>query len=317
MFLNRRGFIGTAGAAAVGASLQAQHRIYTLEPDPAGKTLKAPDGRVVFTYLASKPDNVPLAGNSACCIYPVNTPSGECATVIAPTDHRTHRSLFFAWQSMDFDTKEGVLRGDFWGWGHYAPTEGRAIKNRDIRLTGSGSKFAEVAVHNDWTINDVKVLDEATIIRVKEAKNANVLDLTFRFTSDCDVTINQVPFGGLGMCSRKDGEGFFSNPDGKVTLPSSVSTAPASNWPAAPWLSYTIALNNGKTTAIAIVDHPKNPPSNWHEVRSEVCIMPSATALQSLRIAVGQALILKYRAIAHDGEFPPGVLNALAAEFRK
>jgi hypothetical protein len=317
MFLDRRSFIGAAGAAAVGASLEAKNRIYTLEPNPAGKTLMAPDGRVVFTYLALKPPDIPLASNSACCLHPVNTPSGECATDIAPSDHRFHRGLYFAWQSVDFHRKEGVLRGDFWGWGHYAPTEGRVIKNRSIQLTGSGSKSAEVAVNNDWTIDGLKVLDEATNIRVKEDKNANVLDLTFRFTSDYDVTVNQVPFSGIAMQSPKDGKGYFSNPDGTVTLANIASLAAETNWPAAAWYSYTITLNNGKTTAIAIVDHPNNPPSTWHESRIYTYLNPCITAMQSVTIPVGQPLILKYRAVTHDGEFPPGVMNALATEFRR
>ena len=316
MFLNRRGFLGAVGAAVVGASLEAENRIYTLEPDPAGKTLMAPDGRVVFTYLATKPANVPLASNSACCLHPVNTPSGECATDIAPSDHRFHRGLFFAWQSMDFHRREGVLRGDFWGWGHYAPTEGRVIKNRSIRLTASGPKSAEVAVNNDWTIDGLKVLDEATNIRAKEDKNATILDLTFRFSSDYDVTVNQVPFSGVAMQSPKDGKGYFSNPDGIANFPDIASTVSQTNWPAAAWYSYTITLNNGKTTAIAVVDHPSNPPSTWHESRLYTYLNPCISATQPVTIPVGQVLILKYRAIAHDREFPPGVMNALATEFR-
>ena len=317
MFLNRRGFLGAVGAAVVGASLEAENRIYTLVPNPSGKTLMAPDGRVVFTYLARKPPNIPLSSNSACCMHPVNTPSGVCATDIAPSDHRFHRGLFFAWQSMDFHRKEGVLRGDFWGWGHYAPTEGRVIKNRSIRLTGSGPKSAEVAVKNDWTINDLKVLDEATNIRVKEDKNATVLDLTFRFTSDCDVTINQVPFTGVAMQSPKDGEGYFSSPHGIVTSPDISTLVSQTNWPAAAWYSYTITRNNGKTTSIAIVDHPSNPPSTWHESRLYTYLNPCITALNPVTIPVGHALILKYRAIAYDGAFPPDVMTALADEFRK
>src|SRR5438105_3874211 len=137
MLIDRRIFLGAAGAAAIGAPLQSQTKSWTLEPDPAGKTLKAPDGGAVFTYLTRKPDNVPLAGNSACCFHPVNTPSGERVTDIAPPDHRDHRGAFFAWGNMDFRRKDEVLRGDFWGWGHFAPTDGRVIVNRDLRLVNS------------------------------------------------------------------------------------------------------------------------------------------------------------------------------------
>jgi hypothetical protein len=69
---------------------------YTFDPDPAGKTLKDPNGRVVLGYLTSKPAGVPLESNSACCVHPFNTLGGERATDIAPDDHRTHRGIFFA-----------------------------------------------------------------------------------------------------------------------------------------------------------------------------------------------------------------------------
>src|SRR5437868_5623114 len=100
---SRRLFLGAAAAAG----LRAQSNSYALTPDPSGMTLKAPDGRVVFTYLTRKPENIPLEGNSACCFHPVNTPSGERVTDIAPGDHRDHRGMFFAWQSMDFHRKNG------------------------------------------------------------------------------------------------------------------------------------------------------------------------------------------------------------------
>ena len=48
MSLNRRNLLG---AVAASVSVNAEDCVYTLVPDAAGKTLKAPDGRVVF-YLS-------------------------------------------------------------------------------------------------------------------------------------------------------------------------------------------------------------------------------------------------------------------------
>jgi Methane oxygenase PmoA len=313
MPFSRRLFLGTAAAAA----MHAQKKAYTLEPDPAGMTLKTPDGRTVFTYLTRKPDNVPLEGNSACCFHPVNTPSGERVTDIAPPDHRDHRGMFFAWQSMDFHRKDGVVRGDFWGWGHFAPTEGRAIVNRDLRLVRSDAASAEVAVRNDWNIQGEKVLDEATTARVHDQGAARIFDMLFRFSSDSDVTINQVAFTGLCVRCRKDGQAYFSDPKGKVTLPDSNALKPELNWPSSEWYSYTIALNSGKTVAAAVIDHPGNPRSTWHEPRLVSFLNPCIVALQPVTILAGQPLTLRYRVVAHDGEFPGGLLNRLAAEFRR
>lgn len=314
--IDRRRFVGVAGVAAVGFPLFGQEKTYTLEPDPAGKTLKAPDGRTVFTYLTRKPDGVPLAGNSACCFHPVNTPSGERVTDIAPPDHRDHRGAFFAWGNMDFHRAKGDVRADFWGWGHYAPTEGRVITNRDVRLVNATAKSAEVAVRNDWTIEGEKVLDEFTTARVREEQGASILDLAFRFTSGSDVTVDQMAFTGFVVRCRKDGESYLSDPKGKVSLPDSNALKPETDWPAQDWYSYTIALNSGKTVAAAVIDHPGNPRSAWHEPRAVAFLNPCISALQPVTIPSGQPLNLRYLAVFHDGAFPDGMLDRLAAQWR-
>src|SRR3954465_4635651 len=74
---------------------QAQQRAatgsaYTLVKSAFGWQLKTPDGRLVFEYLSKKSDNSPLTSPSAACFHPVNTPSGEVVTALAPNDHPHH-----------------------------------------------------------------------------------------------------------------------------------------------------------------------------------------------------------------------------------
>ncbi len=317
MLVDRRFFLGAAGAAAFGTPLRSQTKLYTLEPDPAGKTLKTPAGRTVFTYLTQKPEGVPLAGNSVCCFHPVNTPSGERVTDIAPPDHRDHRGAFFAWGNMDFHRGDRILKGDFWGWGHYAPTEGRVITNREVRLVNATAKSAEVSVRNDWTIDGEKVLDEFTTARARQDQAANILDLVFRFTSDGDVTVNQMAFTGFVVRCRKDGQSYLSDSKGKVDLPDSNALKPETDWPAADWYSYTIALNQGSTVAAAVIDHPDNPHSLWHEPRGVAFLNPCISALQPVTIPAGKPMTLRYRTVFHDGAFPDGMLERLTAEWHR
>jgi hypothetical protein len=103
---------------------------------------------------------------------------------------------------MQFARGERTLRGDFWGWGQVAPAEGRAITNRSVRLVGADPLSAELAVENDWTIDGEPVLREQMTVRAGEDRGARILDLTYRFTSDYDVTLNQMAF--TGMCFRWD-----------------------------------------------------------------------------------------------------------------
>jgi len=315
--LTRRTFLEFAGAAAVARRAAAQPNTqHILETGPAGKMLKAPDGRTILGYLTRKPDGVPLAGNSACCIHPLNTPNGERVTDLAPEDHRDHRGIFFAWHNMDFKRGDEVLRADFWGWGRFAPTEDRAIVNRDLDLVSSTGTEAEISVRNEWMIAAKPVMTELTTIRTRERSGVRIVDLGHRFTSDYDVTVNRMAFTGFCFRCRKDGEYSFADPGGEVTLPNSRATEPESDWPSRAWYSHTVALTSGKTVSAAVIDHPRNPPSAWHGARGVSFLNPCISALKPVTFAAGTVLVLRYRAVVADGRFKPGLLDELAAEWR-
>ena len=314
MAVDRRTFISMSTAAALGGSLSGQGRAYTLENDATGKTLKDPTGRVVLGYLTSKPAG--LGGNSACCIYPFNTLGGERATDIAPPDHPNHRGIFFAWHDVTFTRQDETLRGDFWGWGQFAPIEGRRIVNRDLQLAQADAASAELAVRNDWLIDDKPVMQEDTTIRAAEEEGARVLDLAFRFTSEYDVTLNQMAFTGFCFRCRKDGPYSFSDPKGDVNLPNSNATRPESDWPGRDWYSHTVVLTGGKPLASAVIDHPGNPPTAWHGARYVSFLNPCIAAAGAVKIPARQPLTLRYRAVVRDGRFPDGFLNRMAARWR-
>ncbi len=317
MSISRRVFLALSGAGALAASLRAQQGAWTFVPEAAGKTLKDPDGRVVFTYLTSKPAGIPLEGNSVCCIHPFNTPSGIAATDIAPPDHRDHRGIFLAWHDMTFTRKAETLRADFWGWGKFAPIDGRTIVNREVRLVRSDASSADVAVTNDWMVEKERVLQEATTIRASMDQGARVLDLTFLLTPDYDMTINRLAFSGLCFRCRKDGEYAYEDSDGAISLPDSSPTEPDSDWPQRPWYGHTITHADGKVVASALIDHPSNPPSMWHGVRLVSFLNPCIAARAPVSVKAKQALTLRYRAVTQDGQFAAGLLDRMAAAWRK
>jgi hypothetical protein len=209
-----------------------------------------------------------------------------------------------------------VQRGDFWGWGQFAPTDGRLIVNRDVRLARADAASAEVEIHNDWMVHNQKVLDEATTAVLRDEANARILDLTYRLTSDWEVTIPQISFSGFCFRCRNDGESYFSDPKGKVTLPDPHFSVIDLDWPASPWYSYTLQSKTGKTIACAVIDHPSNPPSLWHNPRYLWMINPCIAAPKAVVIPRGQALTLRYRTVVNDGPFRHGLLDRLTAEWR-
>ena len=85
----------------------------------------------MFQYLTRKPENTRLLAASACYFHPLNTPSGERVTDVAPGDHRHHRGVFLAWHSMEFRQK-----ADFSAFGPTGPTRGFNINHGDFRGWG-------------------------------------------------------------------------------------------------------------------------------------------------------------------------------------
>jgi hypothetical protein len=320
------------GLLTASFSLSAQPpAAYTLTPSTYGMQLKTPDGRVMYEYLTKKPENIGLTSTSAACFHPLNTPSGERITALAPNDHPHHRGIFLAWQASEFRSpanldKYGphappratnISRADFWGWGEFAPREGRVIQNREIKLTGADSAHAVVEIHNDWLVRNRKMLDEVNIATVSERDGVYVLDLEYRLTPIGDYVLDRASFGGFTVQARKDGESYFASPSGKVDLPDPHYSMPDLNWPAAPWYDYSIRLaSSGKALGVAVVDHPKNPTTTWHNSTHLWMVHPVITTDGPFTIPHGQTLTLRYRVVAHDGDTPTAVLDKLAAEYR-
>jgi hypothetical protein len=326
-------------AAAMGAalsggfSLAAQTTVagaYTLAPVPYGVQLKTPDGRVVLEYITKKPDNVGLTSPSTACFHPVNTPSGERVTSLAPDDHPHHRGMYIAWHDAEFrqpiDLSRrtptsplygwSITKADFWGWGQYAPRDGRVIQNRDVKLVSSNGAKAQIEIHNDWNVNNRKMADETTTATVSERDGVYVIDIVFRLEVLVDYQLNKQSFSGFNFQARKDGESHYTYPGGVVMLPDAHYSVPELNWPAAPWYGYAVTLATGKTVGAAVLDHPSNPPTTWHGSRSLWMLNPNIAALGPVMIKAGVPLTLRYRVVVHDGDTPTAIVNKLSDEWR-
>jgi len=304
---------------------------YTLEPDVHGVVLKTPDGRVVFRYMTRKPEKTNLAANSVCCFHPVNTPSGERVTDLAPGDHHHHRGVFLAWHTAEFREEAdlsalgptappqawNIRRGDFWGWGQYAPTEGVVIKNRKVELLEADGEQATVLIQNAWMIRDQTMLDELASAEVRARDGLFVIDLDYQLMPVLDLVLNQTAFGGFCVRARNDGESHYATEEGKVELPDPHYSDPELNWPASDWYDYTIKLRGGKTVGVTVINHPKNPASTWHNPRYVWMVNPCIVAKGPVEVKAGAVLALRYRLVVHDGPIPVELLKELTAEYRE
>ena len=283
---------------------------FTLVPDQYGMVLKTPDGRTVFRYMTKKPADAKLTANSVCCLYPLKTPSGEDVVDFAPSDHPHHRGVFLAWHAT-----EGQKPADFWGWGEWAPTKDRVIKNRSVKLVKADANHAELEVRNDWMVENEVAVEEALAIETRVADGSYVVFLDFRLTPTADLTLRQTAFGGFCVKARKDGKSAYSDPKGEVTLPNPHHLKPETDWPAAPWYDFTTELAGGKKIGIAVVDHPANGPTLWHNLAPIAMVNPCIVAKGPVTLKAGKPLRLRYALVVHDGPPPVEVLTKLAKKW--
>jgi len=127
--------------------------------------------------------------------------------------------------------------------------------------------------------------------------------------------LSQTAFGGFAFQAQKSGDSYYSNASGKVDLPSPHYSLPNSDWPSEPWYDYSIKLkSDGKLVGVAVLDHPMNPPTRWHNVLW--MLNPCITSFGPLTIHPSEPLILRYRVVVHDGVTPTDLLQKLSVEWR-
>ena len=198
-----------------------------------------------------------------------------------------------------------ISRADFWGWGEFAPTDQRVIRNRDVQLVKATGTTAELAIQNDWTIRGNRYVDEQTTAVWRARDGANILDLTYGADA------------GLGHDAEPDAVRRLLRPRAqrrRVLVRGAVREDHPSGSPllgggselagARTGTPTAITLSSGKTIGCAVVDHPSNPPATWHNPRYVWMVNPCIVAAKPVTVASGRPLTLRYRVIVFDGRDP-------------
>jgi hypothetical protein len=283
----------------------------TCSRDDYGLLFESSGARTVLGYVTKKRPDSRLSANSACCLHPICTPAGHVVTDFAPEDHRHHRGAFLAWYLM-----EGAQKADFWGWGQFAPTQGRVIENRIAEPFIIHDADIGLYARNDWLADGNTLVREELTAVIHRKQFANVIDLTCHLVPTADIRLDRTAFGGFCVRVRKSVSYAVFDPSGEVTLPDPHYLKPETNWPAKDWYTAALTLDGGAKAGIAVIDHPKNPPATWHNPRTVRMLNPCITAAGPIMMKKNQPLILRYRVVAFDGPVPTDRLQALAAEWR-
>ena len=83
-------------------AMQAGQAEFKLVNVTDGVQLIDPGGKVVFRFLTKKPEGIGLTSPSGAFFDPLNTPSGERVTNLAPDDHPHHRGMYFGFIDSEF-----------------------------------------------------------------------------------------------------------------------------------------------------------------------------------------------------------------------
>ena len=278
---------------------------YIVKREP-GAVIVKDDTMPVVRYHIQRPEDSKLSVESACYFHPLTTPSGIAMTDVAPSDHLHHRGIFLAWVEM-----HGEKDADFWGWGEHAPKKDRVIVNRLLDLSTPGATPAGFRARNEWVAESAVVMKETLETKFSRQSNAHILDLSYTLTPVADTTLTRWAFSGFCVRTRKDGKLQAYGPDGVATFKNPNHTVPESDWPDAAWYDYTLTFDDGKVAGIAVINHPKNPPTLWHNHRDTRMLNPCIVAPAGVQLKAGQPLLLRYRVVAHDGPVPRDLLNTL------
>ncbi len=285
---------------------------WQLKTGSDGVSLIAPTGGEALSYLTRKPAGSTLSANSTCCFYPLRTPSGESVVTLGPADHKHHRSVFFAWYQM-----LGKQKADFWGWGEYAPTAGRIIRNRSVELGGQSAGQATLNIANEWLVEEVPMLREQLTATTKLLPEGRWLELVFTLHPQEEIKLPRAAFSGFCVKAETGQGATFTSPDGLVKRPAPHYLKPETDWPDAAWYDYSVTLTNGKTVGLAVLNHPSNPPTQWHNIAGIGMINPCIVAPGEVTLKPNTPLTLRYALLIHDGPAPVEALNQLAARWRQ
>src|SRR6185436_12803026 len=131
---------------------------------------------------------------------------------------------------------------------------------------------------NDWMAEDTVLLKESLDVKLRKQDAAHVLDLTYTLSADADLKLPQRAFSGFCLRMRKDGKAVAEGPEGEVKLAAPHHLKPETDWPAKPWYAFAVTLPDGVQLGGAVIDHPQNPPSLWHNPASIRMLNPCIVA---------------------------------------
>jgi hypothetical protein len=239
-------------------------------------------------------------------------------TCFEPWDHIWHRGLWFAWVFVD-----GL---DYWE----EFTDGRRCGRTDFvgaEEVHLGPRTATVTTRLQYRpIDGQPAIEELRRITIglPRSDGAYTLDWHQTFTAVRDQVVidrrpitPEIPWGGYGGLSWRAARslGNFHALDSEGRHDKEIEHQRAR------WADMHGSSDGGRNVqaGLAIFDHPANPrfPTHWRCVGDPGFgyFGPSFTLAEAYTLRPGEPLVLRYRALVHDGAGDAAMLEAEAQRF--
>jgi hypothetical protein len=221
-------------------------------------------------------------------------------------DHAHQHGIMFPYQKVKFQDRQL----NFW-----EPSNGTISHNRTEAVV-SGAVFGgfRVTLHHDETDLPAgmrPVLHETWEIHVYNIADFFLFDLVSvqNCATDKPVLIEKNYYGGMAIrCNRN----WFDHPDESEYLTSEGKTRANGNQTRPRWVDL-YGLINGKTSGVAILDHPANfrfpQLVRLHPQKPYFCFSPMA--MDSFSIEPGKPYVSRYRYYVHVGKPNSAKIEAL------
>ena len=293
---------------------------FSIKQDDNSLTIQSPSAKPIVTYHLKKPPDTRLPVDSGCFFHPLFTPAGHRVTDLAPADHPHHRGVFLAFVETHANIDGKKIDADFWGWGEPAPIKGRRIVNVEVSDAKADAAGASFRAKNQWRADDQLILTEDLQAAIRPASaDAWLLELRYTLAPAGEMTLSRWAFSGF--CARtlsKTANPKLSavGPAGAISpeqRPNPSHVKPDTDWPDSPWYAYELITDAGaREGGIAVLNHPDNPKTLWHNHRDVRMVNPCIVAPGDVKLQPGKPLVLRYQVVAFDGPTPADMLNSLS-----
>ncbi|MBT8045087.1 MAG: PmoA family protein [Verrucomicrobiae bacterium] len=251
-------------------------------------------------------------------IHPLRTMKGKELTAFRPKDHPWHHGLWWSWKFIN-----GV---NYWEENPKTHKSAGCTELLSAKFQTAGDFSATADLSLSYHLPDgPSLMTEQRQLKISapDQEDAYWIDWTSVFNAgEKGVLLGRTPlpgeaggksYGGYAGLSARlvlDPEGWdIRSNHGRIS-------AKGFHGKTACWVDFS-----SKGAGITIFDHPKNlrTPSPWyiHDRKPMSFFSPSILYKQSLTLAAGESLTLRYRILVHTRPMTHGQLEAKSREFHR